>query len=71
MPKFELNDAIFPTTGKPTIEFKPPLVEGVAREGTTITMNCDCGELKEFEGDITWNWLIDNGSPPASKIRLI
>ncbi|KAL5250890.1 hypothetical protein ACHWQZ_G016583 [Mnemiopsis leidyi] len=56
-------------TGKPEITFSPPLVQGVARMDTTITLRCHCNSLDELSEGRKWNWFIDNATPAGSKIH--
>lgn len=55
-------------TSKPDISFSPPLMQGVARMGTTITLRCNCDTLDEFADGREWNWFIDNATPAGAKI---
>eukprot|EP00116_Pleurobrachia_bachei_P002817 sb/3463079/ len=75
-PKFSDQPAVsidFVTlcTSRPEVSFDPPLRKGVARQGTTITLHCECNQLDVFRGDMQWAWFVDGASPAGNKFQYV
>jgi len=58
-------------TSRPEVSFDPPLRKGVARQGTTITLHCECNQLDVFRGDMQWAWFVDGASPAGNKFQYV
>lgn len=58
-------------TGKPSVQFSPPLNAGIARESTTVTMTCNCDFMNQLSKYLDWSWSVDGSTPISSKISYI